>query len=57
MVLVRLLLGIAQMVGAVLSAILIIQTGLTWVSLAATLIISLLTLLSLLLFDQRYVHR
>jgi hypothetical protein len=49
---VRLLLGIGQMAGSVLAALLIIQTGINRVSLTATVATGALTTASVLLFGS-----
>jgi hypothetical protein len=51
---IRYLLGIAQMFGAVFSVILLIQTGVNKYSMVAVVITCALTPISVLLFGSRY---
>ena len=52
-----LLLGFAQMFGAVFSVTLLIRSGVTRLALAAVAITGLLTTISMLLFGARHVKR
>ena len=53
----RLLLGFAQMFGAVFSVTLLIRSGVTRLALVAVAITGLLTTISMLLFGARHVKR
>ncbi len=55
-VLVRLVLGLAQMVGAVTALIFLAQTGLSSWTLSATIVTGALTTISVLLFGSRLPH-